>query len=212
MAGLPGPTPHGAGRYLNQRHQRPDRLGQGRRRMIRPGPGQQAAQLGERPRLLLGQHPAGLGDRRYVRPGQLAAEGMRQGPVEHRLQQRAQQQAVPGRDQVDSPAHQRDPHHVPAQQQPGQIRRPEPVEPGQQAVVGRERRLGLHPDEVLHHRDHPARAIRPVRAVRPIRGPAQQLLPRQQGTVEPVAAQHLGSHRPPCPLVPSLPAALNCRC
>jgi hypothetical protein len=42
--------------------------------VVRPRLRQQAAQLGERARLLDGQGPAGGGDRGQVRPGELPAE------------------------------------------------------------------------------------------------------------------------------------------
>ena len=46
-----------------------------------------------------------------------------------RLDQPAQGQAVPGRDQVDGAAHQRDPDHAPVGEQRGQVLGPEPAEP-----------------------------------------------------------------------------------
>jgi hypothetical protein len=72
---------------------------------------------------------------------------------------RRTRQAVPGGDQVDGAAHQRDPDHVPAGEQCREVIGNEPVEPRVQAVVGGERRLGLQPDEVLdglHHLRRPA--------------------------------------------------------
>jgi len=96
----------------------------------------------------------------------------RQVAVEDRLHQRPQHQAVRPGDQVDRAAHQRHPHQLPVEDQPGQIVGRERVQPSPQPDVGRIRFLRLHADEVLDgRRDSPRLA-------------SQQQLAGQQRPVE----------------------------
>jgi hypothetical protein len=82
---------------------------------------QQRAELAERPGLFFHQRPAGAGQGAGVHARKLLAGDGGQGPVHHRLDQRAKRQAVTGGHEVDRPAHQRYPDHLPAHQQFGQI-------------------------------------------------------------------------------------------
>jgi hypothetical protein len=188
---VPGQTrlpPDRARRHLHQRDPGPHHLGQCVGRLTRPVLGQQFAQLGEGQRVLGGQGLARHRHRGQVHAGQPFAEIAGQSPVQDRLDQRPQRQRVVRTDQVDGAAHERDPDHVPADQQAGQVLGPEAVQPGQQAVVGRERRLGLQADQVLDHGQDRAHGGRLA---------LQQVLAGQQGTVERPAAEHFGHGRPP---------------
>ena len=185
---LPGFAPDGPGRQLDERHEGAHRLGQGRGRVIRPARRQRLAELAERHRLGLDQAPARGGERGGVDPGQLPAERAAQAALDHRLHQLPQREAVPGGHQVDGAAHQRDPDHAPVGDQRGQVLGAEAVQPGVQAVVGREGRLGLQPDQVLdgacHLRGPLGAGLGQPRAV-------EEQLTGQQRAVDRAAAQHL---------------------
>jgi hypothetical protein len=219
VPGQTGLPPDRARRYLHQRDPGPHHLGQGIGRLTRPVLSQQFAQLGEGQRVLGRQGLARHRHRGLVHAGQPLAEVGGQGPVQDRLDQRPQHQGVVRADQVDGAAHERDPHHVPADQQAGQVLGPEAVQPGQQAVVGRERRLGLQADQVLDHgqgRSRGAGRIFEARGTFGVFGAGgmsgvleadggrcgdrlalQQVLAGQQGPVERAAAEHFGHGRPP---------------
>ncbi len=93
---------------------------------------------------------------------------------------------------MDGAAHQRDPDHAAVGDQRGQVIGAEPVQPGVQAVVGRERRLGLQPDQVLdgvHHLRGPVRFGRGQDLA------VEQQLAGEQGAVDGAQAQHLWGHQ-----------------
>jgi hypothetical protein len=92
---------------------------------------------------------------------------------------------------VDGPAHQRDAGHSPAQDQLGQVIGAEPVQPRPKAVVGRERRLGLQPDQVLDRLDYPFGARGAVSLSGGQRHRAEQQLPVEQRAVQRLQAQHV---------------------
>jgi hypothetical protein len=197
MPGQAGLSPHRPRRHLDQRDPGPHHLGQCVGRLPGPVLGQQLTQLGEGQRVLGGQDLARRGHCGQVHAGQALGEVAGQGPVQHRLDQRPQPQRVVRADQVDGAAHQRDPDHVPADQQLGQMLGAEPLQPGQQAVVGRERGLGLQADQVFHHGQRLTRVADGAcggdgACGRRLAG--QQRLPGQQGPVQRAAAQNLGGH------------------
>ena len=97
---------------------------------------------------------------------------------ENRLHERAQQQAVVGGDEVDRPAHDADPHELPALEQLRQRLRPEALEPRPERRVRVVRHLRLHADEVLDGRE------------RRQRRPLEQELARERGAVQRPVAQH----------------------
>jgi hypothetical protein len=90
---------------------------------------------------------------------------------------------------VDGPAHQRDADYLSAGDQLGQVGGLEPLQPRPEAVIRRERRLRLQPDQVLHHPDHVPGAVC-VRTVRE-RLAHQQALPGQERPVKRPRAQHV---------------------
>jgi hypothetical protein len=69
--------------------------------------------------------------------------------LESRLDQRTVREEVPARHQVDRCPHHRTAHGLAVLDQPGEFSRIEVVEAGPQSYVRRERRLGLHTDQVL---------------------------------------------------------------
>jgi hypothetical protein len=156
--------------------------------VIRPLAGEKRAELAERPGFLLHEKSGGGGERAGVHPGELPAEHRAHAPVQDRLEQGTQHQAVAGGHEMDGPAHQRDPDHPPAQDQLGQIIRAEPRQPRPQPVIGRERRLRLQARQVLDRLDHPLG----TQASLGQRNPAQQHLPVEQGPVHRPQAQHVG--------------------
>ena len=155
VRGLPGRAPHGPGRHLDQRHQRADALGQRRRRVLRPLRRQRGAQLAEGHGPLLDQDPARGGERGACPPRRAAGPAVR-------LRPRSTAGWTRGRSSRQSRAETR--WMVPRMSAMRTTCRvsissarssgPEPGQPGPQAVVRRERRLGLQPHQVLDRLDH----------------------------------------------------------
>ena len=112
---------------------------------------EERAQLGARPRLLE-RCPAGFDDGIQVDAAQVRREVSvpPELPLEDRLSQRAEQKAVVGRDQVDRPAHDADPHDVAVLEQLRERLRPELGEPRPEAGVRVARHLGLQADQMPH--------------------------------------------------------------
>jgi hypothetical protein len=77
-------------------------------------------------------------------------------------------------------AHQVQPYHLTFLGQRRQLARREVLEAGPQSHILGERRLGLHPAQVLDHVDRPRRRT------------FQQVLASQRGPVETTLAQHIG--------------------
>ena len=99
--------------------------------------------------------------------------------------ERAEQQRVAHRDEVDGAPHERQPHERAVGQHAAELVRVEALQPRPQAVVGRRVRLRLEPDEVLDHRRR-----------RASRTPAQQQLAVEQRAVERACVEDLGAHSP----------------
>jgi hypothetical protein len=191
VPGLPGGTPDGPGRHLDQRDQRADALGERGRGVAGPVRREQPAKLAERPGRGVHECPARRGQGAGVQAGELLAEDRGQRPVQRRLDQRAERQAVAGGDEMDRRAHQGDPDHLPAHQQLGKVTGLEPGQPAPKPVVRRERRLRLQAGQVLDHRHH---GCGPARAGGQ-RGRPEQHLPREQGPVQGPQVQHVGGHQ-----------------
>ena len=119
--------------------------------MLRIALGQRAPELGAGARPL-GEESGSVGEdgaevdaaqrRRMLRmAGQL--------PVEHRLDERAEQEAVVGADEVDRRPHDDDPDDAPLHEELGERLGPEPLEARPESRVRVEWNLGLEADEVL---------------------------------------------------------------
>jgi hypothetical protein len=72
------------------------------------------------------------------------------------LHQRPQQRRVARGHQVHRPAHERQPHELALGQHAAELVRIEPAQARPQPEVGRQRRLRLEAEQVLHRRDHRA--------------------------------------------------------
>ena len=170
-------TPRGGD--LHQRQQRPARSARAR---IASRSGHRSASrlpsVAEGQRLRVDQRPGGGGQLGQVDAGQPPAELAARHPLPDRLQHRPQRQAVPGGDQVDGRALQRDPDRAPVGQRRAQLGRVEAVQPRPQPDVRVLRLLRLQADQVLDG----------VQRRSP--DPAQQQLPVQQRPVERAVAEH----------------------
>jgi hypothetical protein len=78
-------------------------------------------------------------------------------------------------------------NHASVGKQRRQVVGPEPAQPRPQAVIGRERRLGLQPDQVLDGPDHGGPPV--VRVAGQV-GAVEQSLAAKQGPVERPHAQY----------------------
>ena len=74
--------------------------------------------------------------------------------LDDHLHERAQEPGVAHGDEVDGPAHQREPHGRAVDQHLAELVRVEAVEPRPQPVVGRRHRLRLQPHEMLERVAH----------------------------------------------------------
>jgi hypothetical protein len=102
-------------------------------------------------------------------------------PVEHGLRDRAQEEAVLGREEVDGRPHRDDPHDAPPGEELAQVVGPEALEPSPEGEVGVPRHLRLEADEVA---DCVERGQ--VRAL-------EEELPRERRTVEGSERQTVGA-------------------
>ena len=84
----------------------------------------------------------------------MPAEAALRTTFDDRLHQRAKRQTVAGGDQVDGRAHQRNPYHLPLNEQLGQTLRLETFQPRPQTVIPRVGRLRLQPDQSLDRIEH----------------------------------------------------------
>ncbi len=105
-------------------------------------------------------------------------------PVEHRLHERTQQQAVVGADEVDGGAHDDDPHHLSLEEQLGERASAGTLEPRPQSRVRVQRHLRLQADEVLDRLED-----------RHLGAPEQQLA-LERGPVEGTPAEDVTVHCP----------------
>ncbi len=150
------PAPEPARRHLYQRHHVAGDVGEGRGRTVAPSGalavlGQQRAEVVGRPGRLLqqrtgdGHHLVGVQALDRLAVGVVGEER----PVHDRLDQRPHPQAVAGADEMDGPAHQRDPHQLPPFQQRGDLFRAHVRQAGREAGVPGVRGLGLKPGQML---------------------------------------------------------------
>ena len=142
----------------------------------------QLAQLTDRQRPLRQQCSSCIQQSFPVDASDLAAEraaGFKT-PLEHRLEQRPQAQAVARGDEVDRAAVHRHAHGPPALDEARQLLVPESLEAGRQADVWKVGHLGLHGHEALDGRR--SRGF----------GAAKQQLTRQQSAIQRAPAEDLG--------------------
>ena len=152
MGDRPAPAPQAPRRDLDERHAGPDRLFEPEPVPIRPARQEVVAERLERPRLLVHEGAAHRHDLVEVDAGQALAELSLLDPIHDRLDERPEAPRVACGDEVDRPAHERHPDHRAVDEQVGELLAPEVVEPRPQPDIGRVRRLGLHPDEMLEGR------------------------------------------------------------
>ncbi len=183
--------PDAARRDLDEREQVPARVGEGRGRVLRIQLGQRAPELGPGARPL-GEESGSVGEdgaevdaaqrRRMLRmTGQL--------PVEHGLDERAEEEAVVGADEVDRRPHDDGPHDPPLHEELGERLGPEPLEARPESRVRVEGNLGLEADEVLDRLEgRHGRAAKEQLALerRPVQSPqAEDLTARHVGRYDP---------------------------
>ena len=89
----------------------------------------------------------GRGELLGVRTAHAPAERPVVGPLDHRLHQRPKRQRIGNRHEVDGPAHERQPHHLPLLQQAPELVRIEAFDARPEPVVRRHHFLRLEPDE-----------------------------------------------------------------
>ncbi len=87
-------------------------------------------------------------------------------PLDDRLNERPELEAVPCGDEVDRRAHHRDPNDGSVDEESGQLRGIEPLEPAPEADVGARRQLCLQTDECLDRVED--RALRPAQEHLPV--------------------------------------------
>ena len=120
----PAPAPQPPRRHLDERHAGPHRLLQPEPVPIRPARQEVVAERLERPRLLVHEGAAHRHDLVLVDARQALAELSLLDPIHDRLDERPEAPRVPGRDEVDRPAHERHADDRPIDQQIGRAARP----------------------------------------------------------------------------------------
>jgi hypothetical protein len=160
------------------------RVGERRRVDVREPLGERSAQLAAAVRPVTqqlprhGQHRAEIDALEVRRELGVAA----QLGVEHRLRERAQQQGVIGRDEVDGAPHDDDPHQLATDEGLRDVVGFEALEPRPQRDVRVTGHLGLQPDEVVDGVVHRHR-----------HSPEEQLAGERR-PAEGARRQHLGGH------------------
>ena len=148
------------------------RLGQGGGVSVGPPLPEQHPKLRAASRPFLQQLPAGGHHFAEIYPAEPAPELPAEHPLQNRLHEGAQREAVARRDQVDGGAHQGTAHRLPGFDQAGQFLVAEALQPRPQPNVGVFGRLRLHAYQVLY-RDDGRHLVS-----------AQQRLSLQRGAVE----------------------------
>jgi hypothetical protein len=150
-----------------------------------PGPlrREAAPDVAERARLLVDERAAELHEAVEVDALQRRAEQRAHAPLHHRLHERAQLQAVAGGDDVQRPAHERDPHDEAAVDHLGELVGLEVLQPRPQPVVRADRVLRLQADEVLERVAHAQRLA-----------PQQELAFEERAVERARAQDSLGPH------------------
>ena len=148
----PAALPQRARRELHERRVVLDRVAESRRIAVRPAHGQRTAELADRAWCALQLGDPGGDDVADVESRERSAvpaacEAAGQGGRDDR----AHSQRVGGRHEVQRRPHHGRTHRASVLDQVRELLRPEPVQPGPQPHVWRQRDLGLHPDEVLDH-------------------------------------------------------------
>ena len=172
MGDRTAPAPQPAGRHLDERHGRPDRLFEGEAVASRPTLEEVVAERLERSRFGVDEGASRRDHGIEVDADQALAELALLDPIEHGLDERAQAPRVAGGDHVDRPAHEREPDDAALDDQLGQGLRRERLESRPQSGIGGVRGLGLEADEVLE------------RFLDRQRRPLEQELARQGGAVQ----------------------------
>ena len=143
------PSPQTTRRDLDEGDSGPDGLFQRETVAVRPSRQQMITERLERARLLVDERATHRDDLDLVDAFQPAAELTLLDPVHDRLHERAQVPCIAGGDEMDRPAHQREPDDRAVEESRRELLRVERDDPAPEPRVGGVRRLCLHADELL---------------------------------------------------------------